>query len=79
VAASSRFADIPERPDVTALAAIAVFAHIYQCFVLLAPNLTEPDGGFAEISLSGFPIQPLAMSGILLRFGHDPSFFAACA
>ncbi len=79
MAASSRFADTPEGPDVAALAAIAVFAHIDQFLVLLAPNLTEPDGGFAEISLSGLSIQPLAVPGILLRFGHDPSFFAACA
>ncbi len=79
VAASSRSADIPEGSDDGSLAAIAVFAHIDQRLVLLAPNLTEPDGGFAEVSIFGLSIQPLAVPDILLRFGHDPTFFASCA
>ena len=79
VAASSRFADTPEGPEDSPLAAIAVFAHIDQRLVLLAPNLSEPDGGIAEVSILGLSIQPLAVPDILLRFGHDPSFFASCA
>ena len=79
VAASSRSADTPEGPDDGPLAAIAVFAHIDQRLMLLAPNLTEPDGGFAEVSISGLPIQPLAVPDALLRFGHGPSFFASRA
>ena len=76
VAASSRSADTPKGPDVAALAAIAVLAHINQCLVLLAPNFAELDGGFAEVSLSGLSMEPLAVSDIILRFGHGFSFFA---